>query len=114
MSVETEVIAQACWEANRAYCTALNDFGFAPWDEIGDDARRVVVGQVAYIQSQPNLHPHDVHEKLVEHLIEDGWTYSRAKDVREKTDPYVAVCAELPSNLQARDKIFVAIVTALS
>lgn len=111
--VTVEEIAKVCYEANRAYCEALGDHSFTPWDDAPDWQRYSNIAGVEFHLDNPNAEPDMSHNAWLRHKREDGWKYGPIKDPEKKEHPCMVPFYELPIEQQAKDLLFISITHAL-
>lgn len=109
----SESIAKVCHEVNRAYCEALGDHSQVPWDEAPEWQKVSAIKGVIYHLDHPDSTPADSHIQWLNEKEADGWKYGEIKDVEAKTHPCYVLFEQLPTEQQAKDFIFHAIVNAL-
>lgn len=107
-------IARVCHEANRAYCLVLGDTSQPSWREATDDIRSSAVMGVVFRQQNPDAPPSAQHEQWAKDKIDAGWTYGEVKDAEKKTHPSLVPFERLPIAEQRKDRLFAAVVQALS
>lgn len=106
-------IAEACHEANRAYCHALGDYSQAPWRFLPENIKGSAVDGVEYHIQHPDASPEQSHENWSKFKIQDGWVYGPVKDAEKKQHPCLVPYGELPIEQRAKDYIFSALVDIL-
>lgn len=111
-----ERIARTCYEANRAYCEAIGDHSFGPWDEAPGWQRTTNIDGVLFRLEHPDATPEDMHVSWLKAKEAAGWVYGETKDpdATPPTHPCIRPYAELPVEQRAKDHIFGAIVAALT
>ena len=109
-----EEIARVCHEANRALCATHGDYSQLPWEEAPQWQRESAVGGVEFHHMSPEADASASHEEWRTHKLIHGWTYGPVKDPEAKTHPCMVPFDELPPEQQAKDRLFKAIVHALS
>lgn len=108
----TEQIARVCHEANRAYCAAIGDLSQVSWETAPGWQRDSAVQGVA--KAQAGEGPEALHESWSAQKIAAGWRYGTEKNAEDKTHPRLVPYSELPAEQQAKDRLFGAVVVALS
>lgn len=109
-----EVMARVCYETNRAYCQAIGDNSFQPWDKAEEWQRESNRQGVRFHLENPEAGPPGSHDAWMKAREADGWVYGPFKDPKAKTHPNLRPFIELPVQQQAKDFIFVAIVHSMS
>lgn len=113
MLVTDQEIARVTYAVNRAYCNALGDHSFPPWDEAADWMKEANVVGVAFHRQHPDAHPSQSHESWMRQKIADGWVYGTVKDPVAKTHPCLVHYEELPLEQRVKDYLFAAVVRVL-
>lgn len=109
-----ESIAVVCHEANRALCACLGDNSQKPWADAPDWQRESAINGVRFTQANPEAGPEASHVSWMNEKVAAGWTHGPVKDEVAKTHPCLVPFEELPKEQQAKDKLFQAVVRALT
>jgi hypothetical protein len=112
--MDIEKIARVCHEANRAWCEANGDTSQVAWDKAQAWQREAAVDAVKFALANPNAPASAQHDSWMQFKLSDGWRYGPAKDAAAKTHPWLVPFDELPPEQQAKDRLMMAIVKALS
>lgn len=107
-------IARVCHEANRAWCIAQKDFSQQLWEHAEDWQRDSAIKGVRFAMDNPNAPDSAQHNAWMEDKIKNGWIYGEVKDAGLKTHPCIVPFEQLPEHQQAKDRLFRAIVKALT
>jgi hypothetical protein len=107
-------IARVCHEANRALCAVHGDSSQAAWGDAPDWQRDSAVRGVAFALAHPDAPESALHDAWCADKRSDGWMYGPVKDPARKEHPCLVPFAELPSEQQAKDRLFRAVVGALA
>lgn len=107
-------IARVCHEANRAYCVGLGDHSQPIWAEAPAWQVDSANSGVRFHLENPDAGDEASHENWREEKLAQGWTYGVDKDPTKKTHPCLVPFDELPPEQQAKDRLFRAIVHALT
>ena len=107
-------IARVCHEANQVYCEALGDDSQVPWEDSEAWQRESSKAGVVDVLTGSAKTPEEQHTEWGAHKVADGWGWGKVKDAEAKTHPCLVPWAELDQGQQAKDKLFQAIVKALS
>ena len=108
-------IAHICHEANRALQIENGETedvsphwldGIPPWQK--DSALEGVK------HARDGMSPELLHDKWCEFKTADGWTYGEQKDPVAKTHPCLVPYDDLPESQKSKDRVFGAIVAALT
>lgn len=110
-----EDIASVVHDANRRLQIIQGDTEPSPpWDEAPEYQARQAVDGVQAVLDTPDLTPEAHHQAWVDRMAADGWTYGDVKDPEAKTHPCMVPFADLPAGQQQKDRLFIAVVRALS
>jgi DNA-binding transcriptional MerR regulator len=113
--IVAEDIARVIHAANRELQIAQGDpRPSPPWDEAPDYQIRENVASVLEALAHPGRTPEQNHQGWYERMIADGWTHGEVKDTDAKTHPDLVPFGQLPEHEQQKDRLFIAIVQALS
>jgi len=113
MKLTYEQIAQACHEANRAYCHAQGDYSQLPWSMVPANIKQSALDGVTFHLAHPDSRPDQSHDNWLKFKEADGWTYGPIKDADKKVHPCMVPYGELPVEQRAKDYIFSALVDTL-
>lgn len=108
-----EHIAQACHEANRAWCRANGDDTQKHWPEAESWQRESAVKGVRFRMDNPHAGHDAQHNAWMGEKTNDGWVFGEVKDVGAKTHPCIVSFDQLPEFQRKKDALFCAIVDAL-
>lgn len=111
---QVERIAKVCHEANRAYCETIGDRTQLRWEDAPDWQRVSARAGVLHILSNPAIDAQQTHEAWRAQKIKDGWVYGPEKNPERKTHPALVPYEALPTQEQAKDKLFKGVVLALA
>jgi DNA-binding transcriptional MerR regulator len=112
---KAEDIARVIHAANRELQIAQGDpRPSPPWDEAPDYQVRENIASVLEVLANPDRTPEQNHQGWYERMIADGWTHGTVKDPDTKTHPDLMPFSQLPEHEQQKDRLFIAIVRALS
>lgn len=110
--MDTETIARACHEVNRAYCQALGDQSQPVWEEAPEWQKQSArAGVMLHLGGDHG--PEASHESWMKQKLADGWVYGPVKDPTKKQHPCMMPFASLPPEQRAKDYIFRAVVHSL-
>ena len=99
-------IAEACHEANRAYCKTIGDFSQKKWELCPDWQKESAIKGVLHLIDNPDAKPEDSHKSWLKVKEEDGWSYGEIKDVNKKEHPCYVPYDELPEYQKKKDLVF--------
>jgi hypothetical protein len=102
-------IAKMCHAVLSAYCLALREEQ-APWSELSDEARDKIIGRVAFIILNPDAKAQANHDVWMLKMLSNGWKYGKVNDTANKKHSSLVPFHHLPTEQQAKDHIFNAIV----
>lgn len=113
--VTAEDIARVVHAANRELQIVQGDpVPSPPWDEAPDYQVKQAISGVQEVIRDTELTPERHHQLWVDRMRADGWTYGETKDFDRKTHPTMVPFGELPTEQQLKDRLFIAIVRALT
>jgi len=111
--LNSQEIARVCHEVNRAYCLALGDDSQPTWENAPEWQRESAVNGAQFHIDYPDAGADHSHNAWLREKAESGWKFGPVKDPDLKEHPCIVPFEELPSEQQAKDFIFGAIVDAL-
>ena len=106
-------IAKVTYQVNRAYCEALGDHSFGPWEEAPLWQKNANLEGVMFHLANPDAQASASHESWFAQKEADGWTYGPVKDPEKKLHPCMLPFDCLSRRQQAKDYIFKAVVESL-
>lgn len=113
--VTAEDIARVVHAANRELQIVQGDpVPSPPWDEAPDYQARQATAGVQEVIRNPELTAERSHELWCERMRAEGWVRGDVKDPERKTHPTLLPFDELPAEQQLKDRLFIAIVRALT
>lgn len=113
--VTAEDIARVVHAANRELQIVQGDpVPSPPWDEAPDYQVKQATAGVQEVMRNRELTAERSHDLWVERMRAEGWTYGEAKDFDRKTHPTMLPFGQLPAEQQLKDRLFIAIVRALT
>ena len=107
-------IARVCHEVNRSYCEALGDHSQPSWEDAPLWQRDSAELGVKLHMENPSTGPEASHESWMAQKLAEGWKHGPLKDPHIKEHPCLVSFSELPTDQQAKDYIFRAVVHALA
>jgi ubiquitin-protein ligase len=107
-------IAQVCHAANKALCETQGDFSQKDWDEAPAWQKESATTGVQFALDNPDAPDSAQHDAWTKFKLENGWQYGPVKDSNKKEHPCLVPFDKLPQEQQVKDKLFRAIVKALS
>lgn len=102
--------ARAAYEANRVYCTIINDPVPVAWSEVSEAQQRGYMLGVQFVIDNPNAGPEVQHEAWRKQRTSEGWRYGPTKIDTLKVHPNMVPYEELPAKQQYKDMLFRAVV----
>lgn len=105
-------IARVCHEVNRAYCQALGDHSQPAWED-APAWQRESARMGVDLHSSGDFGPEASHISWMREKLATGWVYGPVKDPEAKQHPCIVPFDQLPTDQQAKDFIFRAVVHAL-
>ena len=110
--MDKEQIARVCHEVNRAYCKAIGDNSQLPWEE-APEWQRESARMGVDLHTMGDFGPEASHISWMQEKVDKGWTYGPIKNEVDKEHPCMVPFDQLPTEQQAKDYIFQAIVHTL-
>lgn len=107
-------IASVCHEANKAWCECAGDRTQKSWGEAEQWQRDSAIKGVQFRLDNPEAGEDSQHNAWMQDKVNDGWIYGEVKDPEAKTHPCIVPFDQLPDFQQKKDKLFCAIVDALT
>jgi hypothetical protein len=107
------VIAAVCHEANRQYCRSIGDDSQVPWSQASGGIQASAVQGVRDVISGEASTPEQAHERWMAFKRDQGWVYGPEKSEVAKTHPCLRPYGELPLSQRTKDRLFMAVATAL-
>lgn len=101
-----ELIAEACHEANRAYCKSIGDDSQPTWNDAPKWQRESALNGVMFHYHNPNADASASHESWYKEKEANGWSYGPVKDPINRRHPCFVPYKELPVEQQIKDHIF--------
>lgn len=111
---QIEFAAKMAYELNAAYCRALGDFSFLPWEDAPDWQKGTVIDGVMFHLENPEASPSESHENWLKKKEADGWVYGEIKDPEMKQHPCIMPFVALSTEQQAKDFLIITVVRCLS
>ena len=112
--MDVEQIAQVCHEANRRLCVTQGDTSHMSWEATPWSGKQSAIAGVVFLQNNPDASLSALHESWRKRKMEEGWRHGAERDDLVKTHPASLPYEELPPQQQVKDRLFRAIVIALS
>lgn len=107
-------IAPVCHAANRALCASVGDHSQPAWEDAPQWQVSSAIEGVQAVLDDPEIQPGALHERWRDSKRADGWVYGPVKDAGRKVHPCMLPFAFLPVHDQEKDRLFIAVVRALS
>lgn len=108
-----EEVARICHEANRALQNANQDpLPSVPWDAESEEIKASTVAGV--MAARQGIMPRESHDRWIKARAAQGWAYGPEKDPVRRTHPNMVRYEDLPESEQVKDRLFIAIITALT
>lgn len=101
--------AKICHGVERAYCAAIRE-DVKEWEALKDADKERVISRVAYCILYPNAKPSAFHDSWMMKMLIDGWVFGKTYNAESKTHPQLKPFHHLPTEQQAKDHIFRAVV----
>jgi DNA-binding transcriptional MerR regulator len=110
-----EDIASVIHDANRRLQIIEGDPRPSPlWDEAPERQTQGATESVELALADQDRTAEENHQGWMERLATDGWQWGEVKDEQAKTHPLLVPFDQLPAEAQRKDRMFLAIVRALS
>lgn len=106
-------IAQVAHAANAALSQATGDDSHTTWDRLPPEVQEHFLRGVLLVWRTPGITAQDIHDFWMEEHIRLGWRLGPVKDRELKTHPSLIPFDQLDAIEQAKDRLFIAIVSAL-
>lgn len=110
---EILTIARVCHAANKAFSAEHNDFTQRDWYDVDDEMKASYCKGVEENLNK-KLTPRQHHEQWMETKIKDGWKWGKVKNEFIKEHPSIVPYDDLPFSEKQKDRLFAAIVEALT
>lgn len=107
-------VARTTHDANKGVCESFGDHSQPTWDDAPEWQKDSAKDGVHFHLANPDADASASHDNWMKHKVAEGWVYGATKDPEAKTHPCMVPFAELPPEQQAKDRVFKAIVHALS
>lgn len=101
-----EAFCIAAHESLVAYTTGTGGTSPRPWLEKTPEEKFYVALIVADIAYERSVTPADIHDRWMNTMLQEGWTYGLYKDEMSKTHPCLRPFDQLPPIEQKKDEIF--------
>jgi hypothetical protein len=111
---EITTIAKVAHAANRAWCEEHGDTSQLPWEQAPAWQRESCEEGVSHAIRNPGGPASTQHDAWLATKLREGWTWGPKKDPEKKQHPNMVPFESLPPHEQAKDRLFKAIVEALS
>ena len=108
------LIAAVCHEAMRQFRAALCEPPLPAWSEADEDMRASTLEGVRFRLENPDAPVSAQHDQWFKNRTEAGWVYGKVKDTERKKHPSLVPYRQLPMSEKQKDRLFAAIVGALS
>ena len=108
---QSDTIARACHEANRAWCLHHGDTSQVAYDDAPDNIKESARSGVSLALTAS---PREQHEAWSRFKIADGWTFGAVKDAVAKTHPCLVDYDDLPPEQKAKDAVYIGVVRAFA
>jgi len=108
-----EQIARVAHQINKAYCEALGDTSQPTWEDAPDWQRSSAMNGVAFHRANPDAKASHSHDEWLAEKEAAGWVWGEVKDPEKKEHPCMVAFEDLPTDQQAKDYLFRAVVHAL-
>lgn len=105
-------IAKMAHEVVRSYSEVLREDQL-PWFELTKEAQDKIIGRVAFVVLNPDAKPQANHDMWMFKMLSNGWKYAKVIDTVEKKHPSLVPFHHLPTEQQAKDHIFNAVVSQI-
>lgn len=107
--IEVELCARAAHEMNRSFCALQGDNSHKSWDETPEELKQTARLSVQNIVEFDH-NAEKTHEAWVNDKVARGYARGDVKDDAKKTHPSLVPFGQLPFEVQAKDKLWVAVV----
>ena len=110
--MEVDAIARVVHEANSAYCVAIGDPALPSWNDLDETYRNSTRFGIKKVLSGST--PEEQHESWMKERVSQGWVCGTKLDRANKIHPNLVPYDQLPLDQRKKDKLFIAIVNALT
>lgn len=107
-------IAQIAHAAERVYIATIGGEPQSIWNKLTETEQNAIIQRTTFQLDHPLYADSGIHNQWVAEQEAAGWTYGKEYDAEAKTDPKIKSFHLLPVELQTKDRLFAAIVKALS
>ena len=111
---QIDAIAQAAYEANRAYVIAEDPEMFSKlhWEDFDEKTKEgYKVGVIGVLEGKGPDHTHELWMKT---RLEQGWKFGPVKDASTLEHPCLVPYDQLPPKQRSKDLIFIGVVRLLA
>lgn len=110
VSAKTSVCARIAYEANRAYCSAMQDVVGKEWHDLAaDEMMSYVRGVVGVLNGNS---PAEQHAAWCADKKANNWVYGPVKDEHKREHPCLLPYDRLPASQRQKDVLFIGVVSA--
>ena len=102
-------VAEACHMANKVFCNLIGDNSQPDWENAPQWQKTSALEGVKRVALNPNLGDDALHNSWMQDKLDRGWKWGKEKDAELKTHPCIVAFSALPSEQQAKDKLFMLI-----
>lgn len=106
VAYDVEFVCKLVHQVNDAYRVLIGESPKGDWDTLEDGVKDSTRKGVAFILSNPESTPKEIHDKWVSERTCEGWSFGQVMDETAKTHPCLTPYEELPVEHRIKDHLF--------
>lgn len=108
------LVARIVHETMRSFASAHGADDIPSWDEAPEWMHQSTFAGIRFRLDKPGAPDGAQHDQWMEEKLASGWSYGAVKDPEAKTHPMLIPFNELPEVERRKDRLFSAVVDALT